>query len=80
MDELKAKIVELRSHTRVPINEEEEMIMRKLEASRALREGVKQRQQVFSHLSSIMSEYTLCVSFVGLQSPVFVESSHVFYL
>eukprot|EP00644_Phytophthora_capsici_P014736 jgi/Phyca11/573358/estExt2_Genewise1.C_PHYCAscaffold_530075 len=33
---------------------------RKYEAGRVLREGVQQRQQLFSQLSSIMSEYTLC--------------------
>ncbi|KAE9010275.1 hypothetical protein PR001_g16217 [Phytophthora rubi] len=60
MEELKAKIADLRSHTKGRIDESKEIIQRKFETGRALREGVKQRQQVFSQLSSIMSEYTLC--------------------
>lgn len=63
---LKAQIAGLRSQTRVPFDENEEIVKRKYETSRVLRAGVQQRQQIFSQLSSIMSEYTLCVSSPGV--------------
>lgn len=74
MEELKAKIADLRSHTKGRINESEEIIQRTFETGRALREGVKQCQQVFSQLSSIMSEYTLCVRSVGFQPAMRADS------
>jgi hypothetical protein len=65
METLKAQIEDLRSHKKVPFHETEAVLQKKYEAGKVLREGVQQRQQMFSQLSSIMSEYTLCVSSVG---------------
>ncbi|GMF22578.1 unnamed protein product [Phytophthora lilii] len=56
VEELKAKIADLRSQTKVPFDENEEIMKKKFEAGRVLREGVQQRQQMFSQLSSIMSD------------------------
>ncbi|KAL4156515.1 hypothetical protein PRNP1_005545 [Phytophthora ramorum] len=60
VDMLKAQIAGLRGDVGVPIDGSEETMKRKYETGRVLREGVQERQQVFSQLSSIMSEYTLC--------------------
>ncbi|KAG4040082.1 hypothetical protein PC123_g24375 [Phytophthora cactorum] len=57
---LKAQIADLRCQMIAPLDETEELIKRKYEARRVLRESVQQRQKMFSQLSSIMSEYTLC--------------------
>ncbi|ETP04986.1 hypothetical protein F441_18325 [Phytophthora nicotianae CJ01A1] len=60
IEALKAQIVDMRSRKIGPFDENEEILKRKYEAGRVLRESVQQRQQIFSQLSSIMSEYTLC--------------------
>ncbi|KUF94355.1 hypothetical protein AM588_10007446 [Phytophthora nicotianae] len=60
IEALKAQIVDMRSGKIGPFDENEEILKRKYEAGRVLRESVQQRQQIFSQLSSIMSEYTLC--------------------
>ncbi|KAL3660368.1 hypothetical protein V7S43_014521 [Phytophthora oleae] len=73
---LKAQIADLRSHAKVPFDENEEIMKRKYEAGRVLREGVQQRQQLFSQLSSIMSEYTLCTIQSGspLQDYIYLKN------
>ncbi|KAG7377505.1 formate dehydrogenase (NAD+) [Phytophthora pseudosyringae] len=60
VEALKAQIAGLRDQTKVPFDENEEIMERTREVGKALRQGVQQRQQVFIQLSSIMSEYTLC--------------------
>ncbi|OWZ07638.1 hypothetical protein PHMEG_00019946 [Phytophthora megakarya] len=60
IETLKTQITELRSQTRVPFDENKAILKRKYDTGRVLREGVQQRQQMFSQLSAIMSEYSLC--------------------
>ncbi|RLN86661.1 hypothetical protein BBJ28_00001762 [Nothophytophthora sp. Chile5] len=68
MELLNTKIADLKQRTRSSFDEEEELAREQTATGRVLRDGVQRRQQTFSEFAAIMSEYTLCVSSVVLQT------------